>query len=155
MFDDATYMDAMHRSLKRGDVLRIKGQPPFESDRYHFFVVLNVDPKSEEILLLVSGTSQVQKRLEIRLRTSGDDGQYVQDTTKVFPESAYDFLTMQTLFDCNEVHRVRLEVIERRNLLVDNFCLSSEDAEELVAKVGNSRLVEPRIKRQLGLSVSE
>lgn len=151
MFDDATYMNAVHRTLKRGDVLRIKSKPPFESDKYHFFVVLNIDPASEEVLLLVSGTSQVQKRLEVRLKTSNDDGQYVNDTTKVFPETSYDFLTAQTLFDCNEVHTVKLEIIERRNLLVDNFSLSEDDTLELVSKVGNSRLVPPVVKRQLGI----
>jgi hypothetical protein len=149
--DDATYMTAMHRSLRRGDVLRIKGDPPFESGLYHFFVVLNVNPAIEQVLLLVSGTSQVQKRLEARMRISDNDGQYVDDTTKVFPPSTYNFFAQQTLFDCNEVHSVKLEVIERKNLLVDNFALSEEDAMGLVTKVGNSKLVEPRIKRQLGL----
>ena len=151
MLDDTTYMNAVHRTLKRGDVIRIKSKPPFESEKYHFFVVLNIDPASEDVLLLVSGTSQVQKRLEVRLKTSNDDGQYVHDTTKVFPEAMYDFFTMPTLFDCNEVHTVKLEVIERRNLLVDNFSLSDDDVLELVGKVGNSRLVAPIIKRQLGI----
>lgn len=150
MFDDATYKDAVHRSLKRGDILRIKSKPPFESDLYHFFVVLNIDPSSEEVLLLVSGTSQVQKQLENRMRTSGDDGQYVHDTTKVFPVSSYSFFTKQTLFDCNEVHSVKLEVIERKNLLVDGYALSDDDTTELVVKVGNSRLVAPHLKRRLG-----
>ncbi len=149
--NDATYMAAMHRSLKRGDVLRIKGSPPFESDGYHFFVVLNVNPATEEILLLVSGTSQVQKRLESRLRVSENDGQYVEDTTKVFSSSTYEFFSKQTLFDCNEIYKVKLEVIKRKNMLVDNFSLSEQDATELISKVGNSKLVEPRIKRQLGL----
>ena len=66
MLDDTTYMNAVHRTLKRGDVIRIKSKPPFESEKYHFFVVLNIDPASEDVLLLVSGTSQVQKRLEVR-----------------------------------------------------------------------------------------
>lgn len=151
MFDDATYLNAVHRTLKRGDVIRIKSKPPFESEKYHFFVVLNIDPATEEVLLLVSGTSQVQKRLEVRLKTSGDDGQYVNDTTKVFPDSSYTFFTAQTLFDCNEVHAVKLEIIERRNLLVNNFSLSNEDTLELVQKVGNSKLVPPVTKRQLGI----
>lgn len=149
--DEAAYMGAVHRVLKRGDVLRIKGQPPFQSSSYHFFAVLNVDPATEEVLLLVSGTSQVQKRLEARLKISNNDGQYVADTTKVFPESSYTFLSTQTLFDCNEVHSVRLEIIQRKNLLVDNFSLSEEDITDIVHKVGNSKLVEPRIKHQLGL----
>ena len=151
MFDDATYMSAIHRTLKRGDIIRIKSNPPFESEKYHFFVVLNINPSTEEVLLLISGTSQVQKRLEDRLRTNNNDGQYVQDTTRVFPESTYDFFTTQTLFDCNQVHSVKLEVIKRRNLLVDNLSLSDEDTLDLVSKVGNSRLVAPVIKRQLGI----
>jgi hypothetical protein len=150
--DNSTFMAAMHRSLQRGDVLRIKSDPPFESNDYHFFVVLNVEPATEDILLLVSGTSQIQKRLEARLRISDNDEQYVNDTTKVFPSSSYDFFTKQTLFDCNEVHKVKLEIIERKNLLVNGFSLSENDVMALVAKVGNSKLVEPRIKRQLGLN---
>lgn len=149
MFDDETYKHAVHRALKRGDILRIKSEPPFQSDSYHFFVVLNIDPASEEVLLLVSGTSQVQKQLENRMRTSGDDGQYVHDTTKVFSVESYDFFTKQTLFDCNEVYPVKLEVIERRNLLVDGYALSENDIAELVVKVSNSRLVPSHIKRQL------
>lgn len=143
-------MNAIRRTLKRGDILRIKGDPPFTSDKYHFFIVLNLNPATEEVLLLVAGTSQVQKRLEARARTSGDD-QYVANTTKVFPASSYNFFSKQTLFDCNEVHKVHIEIIARSNLQVDNFSISEEDAIDLVAKVGNSRLVEPRIKRQLGL----
>lgn len=149
--DDTSFMTAIHQSLKRGDVLRIKASPPFESSDYHFFVVLNINPATEEVLLLVSGTSQVQKRLEARLRISDNDGQYVSDTTKVFPIGTYSFFTAQTLFDCNEIHNVKIEVIKRRNLLVDNFSLSSEDTLELLAKVGASKLVAPRIKNQLGL----
>ncbi len=150
MFDDETYKRAIHQSLKRGDILRIRSRPPFESDTYHFFVVLNINPASEEVLLLVSGTSQVLKRLEIRTHTTGGDEQYVHDTTKVFPASSYNFFAKQTLFDCNEVHRVQLEVIERRNLLINGYALSEDDVTELVTKVGNSKLVEPHIKRRLG-----
>jgi len=149
--DDETYMAAMHKVLKRGDVLRIKGNLPFESDSYHYFVVLNLNPATEEVLILVAGTSQVQKRLEARLRVSSDDGKYVDDTTKVFPKNAYVFLPKQTLFDCNDVYRVRLEVITRKNLLVNNFSLSQDDVQQLIQKVGNSKMVAPYIKHQLGV----
>lgn len=149
--DDATYMEAVHKTLKRGDVLRIKGNPPYESEDFHLFVVLNVDPSTEEVLLLVSGTSQVQKRLEARLKTSIDNGQDVHDTTHVFNAGSYSFTSKQTLFDCNEVYSVRMESVKRKNMLVVNTPLSEADINLLIEKVGNSKLVAPYIKKELGL----
>lgn len=149
--DDANFMAAVHQTLQRGDVIRIRHDPPFESEDFHVFVVLNVDPAKEELLLLVSGTSQVQKRLEARLRISADDGQYVADTTLVLPAESYSFITKSTLFDCNEVHTVQLEAIRRNDMITVSTSLSAEHVSSLIEKVGNSKLVAPVIKRQLGL----
>ena len=41
------------KSLRQGDLLRIKGNQPFKSpDVYHVFVVLNINPAKDELLLV-------------------------------------------------------------------------------------------------------
>lgn len=52
------------KSLRQGDLLRIKGNQPFKSpDVYHVFVVLNINPAKDELLLVVNGTTKYYKRM--------------------------------------------------------------------------------------------
>ena len=51
--------------LEQGSVIRIRGNPPFPSDKFHVFVVLNADPTGDCVLVTVNGTTQYEHRASV------------------------------------------------------------------------------------------
>lgn len=91
-------------NLEQGSVFRLKSAPPFESDRYHVFIVLNYNPSSHRALLLVNGTTQYLKRRDA-LRWANID---VDATTVYIKGGVYSFFSEDTMIDCNSVHELTL-----------------------------------------------
>jgi hypothetical protein len=64
----------------------------------HFFVVLNKDPRTEELLILLCASSQVEKRIQIAQKLG------FPPETLVFVSPAECILfTKDTVIDCNRV----------------------------------------------------
>jgi len=120
---------AFRSMLKQGFIFRLRGDKPFESDVYHVFVVLNYDFDNGEVLLLVNGTSRVEKRIEY-LNKVGID---VDATTVVFEAGSYSFITKRTIFDCNSVKSININDIPFGNeIRFIGDQLSSDDIEKLI-----------------------
>ena len=134
-------------ALKQGFVFWMKGDKPFRSDAYHMFVVLNYEPAIGDALILVNGTSQVDKQLEYLRRTRVD----VEATTVILEVGAYDFITKRTLFNCNSVKEININNIPVNNdMRFIGGELSEEDVMRLIRAVMASRNVLIRHKLMLG-----
>lgn len=136
-------------SLKQGTVFRLKGDIPFESDKYHIFIVLNNEPQSDTILLLVNGTSKVEKKLRVLHHIYHDN---TNKTFVIIEANAYQFITKQTIIDCNEVNAIDVNAI---NFNSDDFKpiisdeLSQNDIDRVINSVLNSTNVSDHIKKKI------
>ena len=136
-------------SLKQGTVFRLKGDIPFESDKYHIFIVLNNEPQSDTVLLLVNGTSKVEKKLQILHHIYRDNA---NRTSVIIEANSYQFITKQTIIDCNEVKTININAI---NFNSDDFKpivsdeLSQSDIDKVINAVLNSTNVSDHIKQKI------
>ncbi len=138
-------------SLKQGSIFRLKGDTPFKSEDYHIFVVLNRLPQPGEALLLVNGTSKVEKKKAILSKIYSAD---VKHTTVILEANSYSFITKQTIIDCNDVKMVDLNVINFNSNDIKPITsgeLSEEDINRIVSAVLNSSAVSKNIKQQISL----
>ena len=62
----------------------------------HYFVVLNKNPRTEEILILVCASSQVEKRRQMAQILG-----FSPETLVVISPSEYTLFTKETVIDCN------------------------------------------------------
>lgn len=152
MLDESSYIRLLVATLKRGSILTLKGDIPFQSEKRHHFVILNYNPRTAEYLVAVNNTSQVISRLTHLGRQSGTD---VNGTTVVFSQNQYDFFPEQTLFDCNTVHEITAAELATAhslgNLSVpsNDVALSEEDLEAIIQATLNSRSVSPINKKMI------
>ncbi len=80
------------------------------SGKPHYFVVLNVDPKTDQVIYLACATSKVKEALQ---RRSG----LPADTVVVVTPSECDVLKKDSAFDCNSLfERTIQQLIEKRAL---------------------------------------
>lgn len=132
---------SFRRSLQQGSVFRLKGDVPFNSERYHVFVVLNYNVDTGDIIILVNGTSQVTKRWCALEDIKKIDA---KATTVYIKAGVYSFLSKDTLFDCNSVHCVNIDDLNLDNIkTITNGALSKEDIDRLV----NATLASPVVER--------
>ena len=130
--------------LQQGSVIRIRGNPPFSSDKFHVFVVLNADPTGDCVLVTVNGTTQYEHRASFyeRIGIPRDKQPMLHIRT-----GAYDFFSRDTWIDCHRVLAFKLSQVRRRNILLINEKVSDKDLQWLVQKVLESRRVKLRHKK--------
>jgi len=68
-----------------------------------YFVVLNRNPKTDLILLMITSTSQIQKKLEFIRRARISDKTIVEIKAR-----EYQVFTCDCAFNCNEVFEVKM-----------------------------------------------
>jgi hypothetical protein len=125
--------------LKQGTLFRLKGNDPFRSDDYHVFIVLNYNPDTNEALILVNGTTKIEKRLD-NLNKLGVD---TMKTTVRINAGKYSFFPKETMIDCNSVHtkRITMDDFRLKNILPIDGCLEDDDFEKIVSAVLESKQV--------------
>lgn len=150
MLSEGQYITLLLRSVKRGSIITLKGDTPYESDHDHHFVILNYDPQAGEYLVTVSHTSQVATSLTHLSKRPNTD---VNATTVVFAPGEYNFFPKQTLFDCNQVFEITPAELARAyaagNLSIphQSIVLRDEDLDKLANAALKSRSV-PKINKK-------
>ena len=133
--DDATEHILSELSTQ-GFVFWLKGDKPFESDKFHFFIVLNRNPKCNGFLLLVNGTSQIHRRENVLSRQNIN----IAATTVRLHPGDYPFVTKETIIDCNSISTFEIDelsfVQSEIRFLSDQ--MSQEDVAKLIEAVKNS-----------------
>ena len=73
----------------------------------HFFIVLNADPQSDQVLILAVGSSQIEK---VQRRRVG----LPPESLVVVDQSAYPDFSKPTIIDCNQVFELsKNELIQK------------------------------------------
>lgn len=130
--------------LQQGSVIRVRGNPPFPSDKFHVFVVLNADPTGDCVLVTVNGTTQYEHRASFyeRIGIPRDKQPMLHIRT-----GTYDFFSRDTWIDCHRVLAFKLSQVRRRNILLINEKVSDKDLQWLIERVLESRRVKLRHKK--------
>lgn len=77
----------------------------------HFFIVLNKNPRTDELLILVCASSQVEKRKEICKRLG-----FAEETLVFISPKEYSLFSKQTVIDCNRAfEKTSQSLIEKLN----------------------------------------
>lgn len=114
----------------------------------HYFVVLNQNPRTEEFLILVCASSQVEKRKQIIQRLS-----FPQETLVFVLPSEYPIFLKDTVIDCNRVFektsQTLIEKLEQNKLRVCAEIMPDTILQKLVKGILASTQISEKIKRML------
>lgn len=114
----------------------------------HYYVVLNKDPHTEEPLILVLASSQIEKREAAITRL----GLPVETLVSVTP-AEYTLFTKNTVIDCNTVfdktHQSLIDKLEQGKLGVCTEIMDGTIVEKLKEGVKVSPMIAERIKKLL------
>ena len=118
------------------------------SNEPHYFVVLNKDPRTEELLILVCASSQVEKRQQIIQKLG-----FPQETLVLISHAEYSLFTKDTVIDCNRAFEKTpqslIEKLEQDKLKVCAQIMSEDIIKKLIRGVLASSQVSEKIQRLL------
>ncbi len=114
----------------------------------HYFIVLNKDPLTEEFLILVCASSQVEKRRQIAIKLG-----FPKETLVFVSPSECSLFTKDTVIDCNRVFEKTsqslIEKLEQENLKVCAEVIATEIIAKLIQGVLASSQVSEKIQQLL------
>lgn len=74
-----------------------------------YFVVLNLCPKTDSVLIMITSTSQIEKKYEFIKKAGISEETLVRITPK-----EYDIFTQESIFNCNDVFEIKMEDLIKR-----------------------------------------
>jgi len=133
-------------TIRPGSVYYFPSELLHGSVEPHHFIVINVDPINEDVILLVCSSSHVDTTLRINRSRP--------DTVVVVTPDDYSALSCHSVFNCNDVFPYTIDEIVSR-LADGTLKIEPEIAPEIVQKLRQaaitSPLVDKRYRKQLGL----
>lgn len=111
--------------------------PTMDSTEPHYFVVLNKDPLSDEVILLTCATSQVDKVVSRRKNVSSD-------TLVILDKKDCDFLSKETIFDCNSLKSCSVDLLVGK-LSAGKLKIVGNVTEDVLEKLLDAVLASPLI----------
>ena len=118
------------------------------SDEPHYFIVLNRNPRTEDFLMLVCASSQVDKRKRIA-RSLG----FPKETLVVIPMSEYPTFKKESVIDCNRIFEKTIqsliEKMENNQLKICEKLMPKEIVERIISGTLASDQVSERIRKML------
>jgi hypothetical protein len=136
--------EILKASIKPGSVYYFQ-EESLKSTEKHYFVVINRNPHTDEIILLACASSQIKNTRRIRRNCPAE-------TLVIITPEQYCGFSVNSIFDCNIIFRYRLEVImskyKNKELLVKPE-MDSKLVDTLREGVLASNLIAPRYKSML------
>lgn len=134
--------------LQTGSVFYFE-EDQLSSPEPHYFIVLNRNPHTEQFLILVVASSQVERRRKIV-----QDLGFSPETLVVVTPSEYPLFSKETAIDCNRTFEKTpqslIEKLTDKKLGICTEIMSKEIMEKLVRGVLTSTQVSNEVKRMLG-----
>lgn len=134
-------------TIKTGSVYYFE-EEELSSDEPHYFVVLNQNPRTEEFLILVCASSQIEKRRQIMQRLG-----FPQETLVFVSPSEYPTFSKDTVIDCNRVFektsQTLIEKLDQNKLKVCTEIMSDTILQKLIRGILASTQISEKIKRML------
>ncbi len=112
-----------------------------------YFVVVNRNPKTDTVLIMVTSTTQITKRKEFVKRMGISEKTIVSVSPKEYPT-----FTIESAFNCNDIHEVSMQDLIRK--IDDNGSMNyPKIPDSILAKLiigtNESPNVAPAIKKLL------
>ena len=137
------------KSLRQGDLLRIKGNRPFKSpDVYHVFVVLNINPAKDELLLVVNGTTKYYKRMSYYRKCNIPPA---KQPLLFIGAGKYPFFNRDTCIDCRSISRFNPHKLDDCDIKLIKGHLDDTDFSFIINSIATSRQVIPHYKQLIGI----
>src|SRR3989344_4970539 len=120
-------------TMKTGSVYYFE-EEQLSSTEPHYFVVLNKEPRTEEFLILVCASSQVEKRRQTIQKLG-----FPQETLVFVSSTDYRLFRRDTVIDCNRAFektaRSLIEKFEENRLMVCTDIMPEEIVQKLMQGV--------------------
>ena len=125
----------------------------FEEERLsstepHYFIVLNKDPRVEEMVVLLCASSQIEKRQRIARHLG-----FPPKTLVIVTPTEYPLFTKETVIDCNRTFETTtqslIEKLENNKLKVCTEIMAEAIVEKLLQGVAVSSKIAENIKQLL------
>src|SRR3989344_1523724 len=134
-------------TIKTGSVYYFE-EEKLSSDEPHYFIVLNQNPRTEEFLILVCASSQIEKMRQIMQRLG-----FPQETLVFVSPSEYPIFSKDTVIDCNRVFektsQTLIEKLEQNKLKVCTDMMPNGILQKLIEGVLASSQISGKIKQML------
>lgn len=134
-------------AIKTGSVFYFE-EEAISSTEPHYFVVLNKNPHTEEVLVLVCASSQVDKRKQVIQRLG-----FPLETLVFVSPTEYPLFTKDTVIDCNRAYEKTpqslIEKLEQGKLKVCTEIMADAIVQQFLAGVMVSPQVTERVKQIL------
>jgi len=115
------------------------------SPKPHYFIVLNKNPRTEEVLILVCASSQVEKRKQISKRLK-----FPAETLVIISPSECPLFTKETVVDCNSVFEKNVQSLvdklEQGKLKICTELMPGQIIDKLVKGIIASTKIAENIK---------
>lgn len=133
--------------IKTGSVYYF-GEEQLSSLEPHYFIILNKNPRTDEFLILVCASSQVEKRKQIIKRLG-----FPQETLVFISPSEYPIFTKKTVVDCNRVFEKTIDSLvgklEQGKLGVCTEVIEDQIVNKLIQGVMVSGQVSEQVKKMI------
>ena len=104
-----------------------------------YFVVLNSCPKTDSVLIMITSTSQINKRYEFIKKAGISEKTLVRITPK-----EYHIFTQESIFNCNDVFEIKIEDLIKR-IEKDGSMNYPKMSKELISKLIKGVKESPRV----------
>jgi len=134
-------------TIKTGSVYYFK-EKKLSSDEPHYFIVLNQNPLTEEFLILVCASSQIEKRRQIIQQL-----EFPKETLVFISPSEYPIFSKPTVIDCNMVFektsQTLIEKLDQNKLGICTEIMPNLILQKIVKGISMSTQISEEIKRIL------
>jgi len=134
-------------TIETGSVYYFK-EKGISSTEPHYFIVLNKNPRTEEFLMLVCASSQVEKRKRI-IKFLG----FPEKTLVVVSPSEYPTFTKDSVTDCNRIFEKTIqsliEKLEKGQLQPCEALMPKEVVQKLISGALASNQVSEKVRKML------
>lgn len=118
------------------------------SQEPHYFIVLNKNPRTEEFLVLVCASSQVEKRKRIAQFLK-----FPENTLVMVSPSEYSIFKKESVIDCNRIFEKTIqslvEKLENGQLKPCEQLMPKEVVKKLISGALASQLVSEQVRNML------
>jgi hypothetical protein len=134
-------------SIEQGSVFnfRIDFNEPGRKSGNRYFVVINRNPKTDKTLVMITPTTQIEKRIEFVRKTK-----ISEKTIVVISPKEYCAFKTESAFNCNDVFEVNMEDLIRK--IEDGGSMnypkiSDPIIKKIIAGINESPIVTEEIKK--------
>lgn len=136
-------------SIEQGRVFnfRIDFEGSNRKSGNRYFVVMNCNPKTDKVLIMLTSTTQIDKKKEFIKKIGISEKTLVEVLPKEYP-----IFSVPSAFNCNDIHEVNIEDLIRKienNGSMNYPRLSEQILKKLIIGVKESPLVAEEVKKLL------